>query len=160
MKEERYNLIKEKLKNYDVEFTDTNGFPQIIIDRKDVVEIAGILKNDEEIKFDSMLDMVSVDRFQKQNRFEVIANLFSNKFRDRMFIKVRLDSKNPVMPSLTAVWQSANWYEREAYDMMGILFEGHPDLRRIYMPEEFEHHPLRKDFPLMGIPGSLALPKK
>lgn len=160
MKEERYNLIKEKLKNYDVEFTDTNGFPQIIIDRKDVVEIAGILKNDEKIKFDSMLDMVSVDRFQKQKRFEVIANLFSNKFRDRMFIKVRLDSKNPVMPSLTAVWQSANWYEREAYDMMGILFEGHPDLRRIYMPEEFEHHPLRKDFPLMGIPGSLALPKK
>lgn len=160
MKEERYNLIKEKLKNYNVEFTDTNGFPQIIIDRKDVVEIAGILKNDEEIKFDSMLDMVSVDRFQKQNRFEVIANLFSNKYRDRIFIKVRLDSKNPVMPSLTAVWQSANWYEREAYDMMGILFEGHPDLRRIYMPEEFEHHPLRKDFPLMGIPGSLALPKK
>lgn len=160
MKQERLNLIKEKLKKYKVEFADTNGLPQIIIDKKDVIEIAGILKNDGEIRFDSMLDLVSVDRFQKKNRFEVIANLFSNKFRDRMFIKVRLDSKNPVMPSLTAVWQSANWYEREAYDMTGIIFEGHPDLRRIYMPEDFEHFPLRKDFPLMGIPGSLTLPKK
>jgi NADH-quinone oxidoreductase subunit C len=160
MKEDRLNLIKEKLKNFNVEYADTNGLPQIIIDKKDVIEIAGILKNDGDIKFDSMLDMVSVDTFQKKNRFEVVANLFSNKYRDRMFIKVRLDSKNPVMPSLTAVWQSANWYEREAYDMMGISFEGHPDLRRIYMPEDFEHYPLRKDFPLMGIPGSLALPKK
>lgn len=160
MKEERLNLIKERLKDFKVEYADTNGMPQVIVDKKDVIEVSKILKNDEEIKFDSLLDIVSADRFQKEERFEIIANLFSGKFRDRMFIKVRLDSKNPVMPSLTAVWQSANWYEREAYDLMGILFEGHPDLRRIYMPEEFEHYPLRKDFPLMGIPGSLALPKK
>lgn len=160
MKEERINLIKEKLKSFNLQYSDVNGTPQIIVDKKDVIEVASILKKEEEIKFDFLHDIVSVDRFQKQDRFEIIANLFSNKFRDRIFLKIRLDSKNPVMPSLTAVWKSANWYEREAFDMMGILFEGHPDLRRIYMPEEYEHYPLRKDFPLMGIPGSLSLPKK
>jgi NADH-quinone oxidoreductase subunit C len=160
MKEERFNLIKEKLKNFKVEYDDVNGTPRCIVDKKDIIEVAGILKKDEELKFDFLHDIVSVDRFQKQNRFEIIANLFSNKFRDRIFLRIKLDSKNPVMPSLTAVWKSADWYEREAYDMMGINFEGHPDLRRVYLPEEFEYFPLRKDFPLMGIPGSLSLPKK
>jgi len=160
MKEERFNLIKEKLKNFELEYDDVNGTPRIIVDKKDLIDVANILKKDEELKFDFLHDIVSVDRFQKQNRFEIIANLFSNKYRDRIFLRIKLDSKNPVMPSLTAVWKSANWYEREAYDMMGIIFEGHPDLRRVYLPEEFEYFPLRKDFPLMGIPGSLSLPKK
>jgi NADH-quinone oxidoreductase subunit C len=64
------------------------------------------------------------------------------------------------MESLTQVWDSANWYEREAYDMMGISFINHPDLRRMYMPDDYEYNPLRKDFPLMGIPGSIPLPNK
>ena len=64
------------------------------------------------------------------------------------------------MESLTQVWKAANWHERETYDMHGINFLNHPDLRRIYMPEEFEYFPLRKDFPLMGVPGSIYLPKK
>jgi NADH-quinone oxidoreductase subunit C len=75
-------------------------------------------------------------------------------------VKVILDTKNPETPSLVKIWNGVNWYEREAYDMVGINFTGHPDLRRIYMPEEFEYFPLRKDFPLMGIPGSIPLPKK
>lgn len=160
MKEERLNLIKEKLKDFALEFDDVNLTPRIIVDKKDLIDVANILKKDEELKFDFLHDIVSVDRFKKQERFEIIANLFSNKYRDRIFLRIKLDSKNPVMPSLTAVWKSADWYEREAYDMMGIIFEGHPDLRRVYMPEEFEYFPLRKDFPLTGIPGSLSLPKK
>lgn len=107
-----------------------------------------------------LVDAVSVDRFTKQNRFEMIYNLYSNKFRDRMFIRIKLDSKFPEMHTLSVIWKSANWYEREAYDMMGIKFVNHPDFRRIYMPEDFEYFPLRKDFPLMGVPGSIKLPNK
>jgi len=160
MLQERIELIKAKLQNFDIDFLDVNGTLQIIADKNDVIEIAKVLKNDNELAYDSMLDMVSVDRFKKENRYEVIANLFSNKFRQRLFLKIKLDSKNPEMQTLTSVWKSANWYEREAFDMMGIRFVGHPDLRRIYMSDDFEHYPLRKDFPLMGIPGSLKLPKK
>lgn len=84
----------------------------------------------------------------------------SVRYKDRLFIKVKVDANEPNSPSLVPIWGSANWYEREAYDMVGVEFTDHPDLRRMYMPEDFEYHPLRKDFPLMGIPGSLPLPNK
>ena len=71
-----------------------------------------------------------------------------------------MDESECNIDSVTSVWKTANWHERETYDMYGIIFNNHPDLRRMYMPEEFEYYPLRKDFPLMGIPGSLPLPKK
>ncbi len=158
MTQQRLDYIKELLKDFEIEYTDANGTPQLIIKKENLIEVATKLK--QELEFDMLVDIVGVDRFQKQNRFEVIANLYSNKNKERLFIKVKLDSKKPECPSLTKVWKSANWYEREAYDMFGIIFTDHPDLRRIYMPDEFEYYPLRKDFPLMGIPGSLELPKK
>ncbi len=157
---DRLNIIKDKLKDFHVEYYDINGTPGIITTPDKVLEIAGLLMNDAELSFEMCRDAIGVDRFQKKNRFEIIYNLYSLKFKDRLFLKVLLDSKNPETPSLTSVWKSTNWYEREAYDMIGIIFNDHPDLRRIYMPEEFEYYPLRKDFPLMGIPGSLYLPKK
>jgi len=114
----------------------------------------------DQLGFNSCVDAVSVDRFKKQNRFEMIYNLVSIENNERIFVKLKLDTKNPSMQSLTQIWASANWYEREAFDLMGINFENHPDLRRMYMPEAFEYHPLRKDFPLMGIPDSIPLPNK
>ena len=107
-----------------------------------------------------MRDELGIDNFTKKDRFEIVCYLYSTEFKERFFVKVILDSKKPEMPSLTSIWKSANWYEREAYDMYGINFTNHPDLRRIYMPDEFEYFPLRKDFPLMGIPGSIPLPRK
>lgn len=160
MKKEKSDLLKSKLQNYITDYDDINGTPGFYIDREKIIEACRILKDDSEFNFNSLVDAVSVDRFQKKNRFEMIYNVISIENNERIFIKVRLDSKNPEMPSLTQVWKSANWYEREAYDMMGIKFTDHPDLRRMYMPENYEYHPLRKDFPLMGIPDSIPLPNK
>ena len=75
-------------------------------------------------------------------------------------LKADVDESDCKIDTVSSVWKTSNWQERECYDMYGIKFNNHPDLRRIYMPEEFEYHPLRKDFPLLGIPGSLPLPKK
>ncbi|MBI5404434.1 MAG: NADH-quinone oxidoreductase subunit C [Ignavibacteriae bacterium] len=161
MNQERLELIKSKLASLYVEFSDVNGTPAVVTDEKSVLEICGILKTDADISFEMLLDVLGVDNFKKEKRFEVVCSLYSIKFRDRIFVKITLnDSKNPEMPSLTALWKSADWYERETFDMFGINFTGHPDMRRIYMPEEFEHYPLRKDFPLLGIPDSIYLPKK
>jgi len=161
MNQERLELIKSKLSGFKAEFTEVNGTPAVITDEESVINVCSVLKNDAEISFEMMLDVLGVDNFKKEKRFEVVCSLYSLKFKDRIFVKVPLkDSKNPEMPSLTALWKSANWYERETFDMFGIKFNGHPDLRRIYMPEEFEYYPLRKDFPLLGIPDSIYLPKK
>lgn len=158
MNNDRLAVLKEKLSPLGVEFYDVNGSPGITVTPDKVIQVCGILKN--EISFSQCRDAVGVDRFSKKNRFEVIYNLYSLEFKDRLFVKVLLDTKNPETPSLVDIWAGVNWYEREAYDMVGINFTGHPDLRRIYMPEEFEYFPLRKDFPLMGVPGSIPLPKK
>jgi NADH-quinone oxidoreductase subunit C len=132
----------------------------IIIKRDDIVKVCQFLRDDEELRFDSLRDVCGADRFTPEERFEVIYNLYSLKNNFRLRLKVHIGAENPRVPTVTGIWPTANFEEREAYDMFGIIFDGHPDLRRIYMPEEFEYHPLRKDFPLMGIPGSLPLPRK
>jgi len=160
MTTEKLEILKTKLQKFNIIFDNVNDMTGVYIDKNDVLEVCKILKEDPELKFDSLVDAVSVDRFQKKERFEMIYNILSLDFNERIFIKIKLDSKIPEMQSLTQVWKSANWYEREAYDMIGINFVNHPDLRRMYMPEEFEYYPLRKDFPLMGIPDSIPLPNK
>jgi len=160
MTTEKLNQLKLKLKKFRLEFTEVNGTPALLINKDEIIEVCRILKEDTELKFNSLIDAISVDRFQKLNRFEMIYNLVSIENNDRIFLKIKLESKNPEMQSLTQVWKSANWYEREAFDMMGINFINHPDLRRMYMPENYEYYPLRKDFPLMGIPDSIPLPNK
>jgi NADH-quinone oxidoreductase subunit C len=160
MTEERINLIKSKLEKFDVEYFDVNGTPAVITNPQNIIGICSILKDDKDLCFNMLKDELGIDNFTKKNRFEVICYLYSTITKEIFFVKVILDSKNPEMPTLTDVWKSANWYEREIFDMYGIKFTNHPDLRRIYMPDEFEYFPLRKDFPLMGIPGSIPLPKK
>ncbi len=156
------DLIKEKLSSgralEGIEFTQINNYPCLIIPKEKLVQAAKALKT--ELEFDMLVDIVGVDMFTKNERFEVIYNLWSNPRKARIFLKVKLDSKKPEVESLCGVWPSANWMEREAYDMLGITFLNHPDLRRIYMMDEFQYYPLRKDYPLMGIPGAVELPKK
>lgn len=112
----------------------------------------------EKHDFTYLVDLFGTDRFTAEDRFEVIYNLISLKTGTRIFLKVWCPEENPIVPTTTDIWPAANWNEREVWDMFGITFEGHPDLRRMFMPEDFEYHPLRKEFPLLGIPGSIALP--
>ena len=129
MNQDRINLLKSRLNNFKIEYTDVNGTPALYINKEEILEVCKILKEDGSLKFISCVDAVSVDRFEKKNRFEMIYNLVSIDNNERLFIKIRLDSKNPEMESLIPVWKSANWYEREAYDLMGINFLNHPLIR-------------------------------
>lgn len=112
-----------------------------------LVEIAAFLRDDAALRFDLLLDATAVDYIGQRPRFEVVYHLFSTRHHHRLRLKVRVPEETLSVPSLIRVWVGANWLERETYDMYGIRFDGHPDLRRIYLYDEFEGHPLRKDYP-------------
>jgi NADH-quinone oxidoreductase subunit C len=128
--------------------------------KDDIVRVGEFLRSDPDLSFDLIVDACGVDMYRPEERFEVVYNIYSLKNKRYIRLKVRVGEEDPTVPTVTGVWPGANWHERETWDMFGIKFAGHPDLRRLYMPEEFEHHPLRKDFPLMGIPDSLPLPRR
>src|SRR5256712_497484 len=116
-----------------------------------VPEIARLLHDDPAMSFDLLSDILSVDYPEDEDRFEVIYLLKSLPRNHRLRLKARLPEDNPTIPTVTPVWKGANFLEREVYDLMGIKFSGHPDLRRILLPEDYEEgHPLRKDFPTEG----------
>ena len=132
----------------------------VTVGRDAIVDAATFLRDNEECPFPLCEDVFSIDAYTRTKRFEVNYHFFSITQKVRIHLKVRVDEDAAVVPSITGVYPGAGWYEREAYDMVGVEFSGHPDLRRMYMPEEFEYYPLRKDYPLMGIPGALPLPKR
>lgn len=132
----------------------------IQFDKKFIIDVCDFLKNNETLSFMQCIDVTAIDWAKQNNRFTISYNLFSLKNKFRLRLECAVDEEDCAIESICSVWASAEWYERETYDMYGILFLNHPDPRRMYMPEEFEHHPLKKDFPVMGIPGSLSLPKK
>ncbi len=112
----------------------------------------------EEQGFSYLSDLGGLDRFTEEDRYEVFYNLIAFDPPRRIRLKARIGEDDLRLPSVTEVYRAANWNEREVYDMLGITFDEHPDMRRMYMPEDFEYHPLRKEFPLLGVPGSLPLP--
>lgn len=156
--------ILEKLRAYSKESilttSEFRGDPVVTVRKNDIVKVCQYLRDDEDLDFDSIRDIVGIDMYRPEDRFEVVYNLYSLKNKYRLFLKVLVDEQDLKVPTIIGIWRGADWMERETFDMFGIVFEGHPDLRRIYMPEEFEYYPLRKEFPLMGIPGSLYLPPK
>ena len=110
--------------------------------------VCGYLKYDQH--FVRLSSVTAVDRDPAEPRFEVVYHLHSVERNLRVRLKCRLGGENPQIESVTSVWRGANWYEREVFDLFGIRFNGHPDLRRIMMPEDWEGHPLRKDYPVTG----------
>ncbi|MEO8398335.1 MAG: NADH-quinone oxidoreductase subunit C [Ignavibacteriaceae bacterium] len=160
IKELLVQKLKEKFPEINFEVQEYRGDLSISFDKKNIVEVCTFLKDDAELKFLLCEDVTAIDWAKRQNRFTMVYHIYSfiNKFRLRL--KADVDESDCKIDSVTSVWKTANWHERETFDMYGISFNNHPDLRRMYMPEDFEYHPLRKDFPLMGIPGSIPLPKK
>lgn len=113
-----------------------------------IASVCGFLKYDE--RFVRLSTVTAVDRYPAEPRFEVVYHLYSVERNEWLRLKCRLSGDNPAIESVTSVWRSANWYEREVFDLFGIQFLNHPDLRRILMPEGWEGHPLRKDYPVTG----------
>jgi NADH-quinone oxidoreductase subunit C len=113
-----------------------------------IVSICGFLKYDQQ--FIRLSSVTAVDRFPSEPRFEVIYHAHSIERKERIRLKCRLSGIDPVIESVTSVWRAANWYERELFDLFGIKFLNHPDLRRIMMPDDWDGYPLRKDYPITG----------
>ncbi len=118
------------------------------IDPAQIVNVCRKLKGEQ--SYVRLSTVTGVDRFPEKPRFEVVYHLHSIERNERLRLKCRISGENPEIDSVTGVWRSANWYERETFDLFGIRFRNHPDLTRIMMPDDWEGHPLRKDYPVTG----------
>jgi NADH-quinone oxidoreductase subunit C len=127
----------------------------VIVPAGRLVEVATFLRDRPSCMFDYLSDLTAVDWPMRDKRFDVVLCLYSIRLRRRVRIKVRA-ADGETVPSVTGVWPAANWLEREVFDMFGIPFSGHPDLRRLLMPADWQGHPQRKDYPLEG-PGELLM---
>ena len=122
----------------------------IYVERGAIREACALLRDDPGCPFNFLSDVTCVDRYPNEPRFDVIYHLLSIPKKERVRLKVRLDGTSPAVESVTSVWPGANYFEREVYDLFGVRFTGHPYLRRILMPEDWEGYPLRKDYPVEG----------
>jgi NADH-quinone oxidoreductase subunit C len=147
--------------------TTHHGQHTITVNSSDLVDVLRELRDHPRTSFEQLVDVTAIDWFDKRTpRYEVVYFLYSITNKDRIRIKTGVPESSMHVPSVVSLWESANWYERETYDMYGVIFDGHPDLRRFYMPEDYVDpvsgealYPLRKDYPLMGIPGAAPIPE-
>ncbi len=151
MTEERKSLVLEKLSSrFGAAILATHsdlGDDTALVARDKIVEICTFLRDDTDLLFALAIDITGVDYIDESPRFEVVYHLYSIEKKIRVRIKARVPADDPAIDSVSGVWSGMNWYEREAFDMYGIRFNNHPDLRRILLPETFVGHPLRKDYP-------------
>lgn len=160
IKELIINKVKEKFSSSLEDISDFRDDLCFTIKKDQVTAFAKFLKEDSDLEFVTCKDVTAIDWAARQRRFTVVYHVYSFKLNFTLRIKANIDDDLPAIETVSRIWPSANWYERETYDMYGIKFLNHPDLRRMYMPEGFEYYPLRKEFPVLGIPGSLPLPNK
>jgi len=123
------------------------GDATALVDPARIADVMRFLRDDAECQFDMLTDLTAVDYLGEQPRFEVVYHLYSVPRNKRLRVKARVSEKTPEIATLCPLWPSANWMEREVWDLYGIRFAGHPDLRRILLYKQFEGHPLRKDYP-------------
>ncbi len=149
---------KLKAKNADwiSNVTDSLGEVTVTVPRESIIDVCNFLKNKHD--FNLLADLCGADRGPEEDpRFEVNYHLFSTKHHNRLRLKVLLSEDEPNVETVTSIWKTADWHERETYDLLGVVFDNHPDLRRILLPSDFDGHALRKDYPLRGYePYSLS----
>jgi NADH-quinone oxidoreductase subunit C len=147
-------MIEEKFAGQVLGITTHAGQVSVSLKKDMIKDVCLYLRNESSLKMDHLPDLTAVDYSAYAGdsgpRFEVVYNMISTVYRHRIRLKVRLPEDDPRIDTVSTVWQTANWHERETYDLMGIKFDGHPDLRRILLPEDWEGHPLRKEYPLKG----------
>lgn len=145
--------IQEKFGEKVQSHTEFRGEHTLVIAPEALVEVCKFAK--EELGFNFLSDICSVDHYGEEPRFEVVYHLYSLSSHNYLRLKTRVPEEAAEVDSVVEVWATANWHEREVWDMMGIRFRNHPDLRRILMWEGYPYHPLRKDFPLAGLPSEM-----
>lgn len=139
--------IKSNLDEQVIISIDENASPKaIIIDRQNLIEVMSFLQSDDQLYFDSLSCVTGLDNGTEANSMEVIYNLYSIPYNHHLMVKVKLERENPAIDTLTDLWKTADWHEREAFDLFGIHFNNHPDLRRILLPADWEGFPLKKDY--------------
>ncbi len=132
---------------------DSRGDHTVVVGRSAILDVLGFCRDDPTLGFDVLVDLTAVDYLKYPgrefgSRFEVVYHLYSLSHNHRLRLKVKVEEDDARVPSAVPLWPIANWFEREVWDMFGIRFDGHPDLRRLLMYEEFQGHPLRKDYPV------------
>ena len=141
--------LKERFPEDLLEVFESAGQTVVVVRRERVVDVLRFLKEDVELLFDHLADLTAVDWLGKKTpRFEVVYTLYSIRYKQYLRVKAPVPEDDPKIQTVSHLWKTANWFEREVYDMFGLLFEGHPDLRRLLMPDDWEGYPLRKDYPL------------
>jgi NADH-quinone oxidoreductase subunit C len=145
--------IRENFPSEVLSVGEFRGQVSVLMGRQRILDVCRFLHDEPELDFDLLRDLTGVDHLgRKQRRFEVVYHLYSIRHKHFIRLKAQVPEDDCRIQSVMPVWVGADWHERECYDMFGIVFEGHPDLRRILMPEDWEGHPFRKDYPLRG-PG-------
>ena len=148
------NPVVHKLREWDAqavaEVLEFRGETTVVVPREHLRRATEFLSTEPSLHFSFLSDITTLDRFPLEPRFEVNYHLVSIPRRDRLRLKTKLSGSDPVVDTLVPVWPGAGWLEREIFDLFGIQFTGHPDLRRILLPDDWEGHPLRRDFPTQG----------
>jgi len=142
------NKLSSRFPESIIETHSYRGDDTAVVRKEDLLEICQFLRDDKELQYNFMMDLTAVDYFGREPRFEIVYHLYSLTFNRRFRIKTRVSESECSVDSIVSLWASANWFEREAYDLYGVVFKGHPELRRILLYEDFQGHPLRKDYPI------------
>ncbi len=146
------SVIKDVMQKNIISTDTSNDDVRITTAKENLIELVRFMKEDLRLNFDMLSDLFGVDYPKKSERIEIIYNFYSTKNNFRLFVKCHSKIDETDYPSLTFIYESANWFEREIYDMFGIKFKDHPDLKRILNPDDWEGHPLLKDYPLRKRP--------
>ena len=152
------DLLRARLCDLDVEIPETNNVElRLTVEPPEALTLLGRLRDDSETSMRRLVDLTAIDRGGQRARFEIVYQLHSPGLNERMRIHLPVVALDPTVDSVVAIWPAAGWLEREVFDLFGIRFRGHPDLRRILLEADFEGAPLRKDYPRQP---NLALPKE
>ena len=146
--EKSVDALREKFGEGIQDVAEFRGQTTVHVARESVIDVLRFLKDTADLDYNWLATLTAVDDWPEEPRFAVLYQLYSMRFGAYLRLKVRVAGDDPVLPTATIVHLNANWHERELYDMFGLKFSSHPDLRRILMPEDWSGHPLRKDYPL------------